>query len=183
MPASIILGQPHPFLLDRRLSEGALLIIFPGYLGICSILDRPTPHEINEHRQSHNMRIGLAPAGDHTCFVIMKVGNLNWADMPFTLGVDQPDLLPPREPDAGYVWHYELVDLAGIVHSLGIFTVTPTFSALFEQQIAKLRKNLWMFSPAKHQAEIAAFYRHYPDQNRMTPAAIIIEKAGMRFPR
>ena len=111
-------------------------------------------------------------------------GNLNWADMPFTTWASiSPTCCPPREPDAGYVWHYELVDLAGIVHSLGIFTVTPTFSALFEQQIAKLRKNLWMFSPAKHQAEIAAFYRHYPDQNRMTPAAIIIEKAGMRFPR
>ena len=182
MPAAIILGQPHPFLLDRRLSTGTLLIMFPGYLGICSIFDRPTPHEISEHRQ-RNMRIGLAPAGDHTCFVIMKIGTLNWADMPFTLGIDQPDLLPPRAPNTGYAWHRELVDLAGIVHSIGMFSVTPTFSALFEQQIAKLRKNLWMFSPAKHQAEVAAFYRRYPDQNGMAPAAIIIEQAGMAFPR
>ena len=185
IPPIIALGQPHPYLTGRRLTEGVVLSIVRGDFAICAIYDHPTPTEIAAY-QHDDLRVALVPAGDHTFFMMMKPGAQNWTDMPFALGLldpDQRDVLPPRDALNGYLIHFELVDLhSHVVHGLRLFTITPAFSFLLELQIAKLRRNLSRFSVGRHSDEIAAMYRRYPDANLMTKAAIIIETAGMTFP-
>ena len=183
MPMMIAIGHPHPELVGKRnLAEGAVLEITPDDFSIYAILDRPTPHEVKEC-QTGRIRIGLVPAGDHTFLLIMRSGTLNWTDMPFTLGDDR-DVLPPREPDTGYLVRYQLCDLTTrVCCALRMFTITPAFCTLLERQIDKLRRNLSSFTRDKHLAEIAAFYRRYPSQNHVVEAAMIVETGGMKFPR
>ena len=93
-------------------------------------------------------------------------------------------MLPPRADNEGYLIHYTLSDLTTrIVCALRMFTITPAFATALEQQIEKLRRNLPSFTQQRHHAEIAAFYRRYPNQNQMVQAAMIVETAGMKFPR
>ena len=185
MPMIFAVGQPHPMLEGRRIAAGVVLSISPEDFGICAILDQPTPREIHEY-QGH-LRIGLVPAGAHTFFLIMKPGDLHWTDAPYTLGSVPPDqrsAWEPRDADRGYFVHFELCDLTTRrICALRAFTVTPAFSTVLESQIVKLYRNLPTFSLEKHKAEVAEFYRRYPDPNRMTDAAVIIETAGMQFPQ
>lgn len=181
-PMIIALGQPHPLLDQRPMTEGVLLTITPDYFGIIAGYTHPTLSEITAHQRGP-VDIGLAPGGDHTLFFIMRVGNV-WCDMPYALGIlpeDQRNVLPDRRLDWGYLLHMELVDRASnMVVAMRAFTVTPTFSALLGQQIDRLRDNLPQFTKDKHLAEVAAFYRRF-DQSSLPQAALIIEQAGKSF--
>ena len=73
MPMTIAIGEPHPVLVGKHVTEGTVLSIAPDDFGIYAILDHPNTREIQQS-QTAGIRIGLAPAGDHTFFLILKPG-------------------------------------------------------------------------------------------------------------
>lgn len=127
------------------------------------------------------LRLGLLAAGDHTAFILYELdGFCSWSDAPFSVGLTPAGGrdLPPREPQQRRLLEITLLaaDTAEI-KALRVASLSPTWSAALEAEIARQMAALPQWSRQVHEAEIAAAYRRWTAAD-MAKASQLIEVAG-----
>lgn len=182
----IAVGDRYPgFTLPRP--EGTQFQIDKGGPKLIFWFESPSAREVQGARRGR-MKLGLLPGGRHVLFLLVQCEGLlkGWADSPYALGLVPPDwrAIEPRQPHQGWLFQVVLADSrVGTIKALRNVSVTPAFATLLDAEVAKQRAALDEFSAAAHDREIAAAYRRYPDIAMMVKDALIVEEAGMPFPR
>ena len=162
-----------------------------GGLGplILQACENPTPQEVRGARTGR-IRLALVEAGKHTMFVLIcqKDMTKGWADMPFSWNLLQPGKHPlaykQQEGHARlsrYLFKLVLCDQHAIVRAMRAVTVSPQFTQILDAALLRQQANLGEFSPAAHDAELAAAYRRWPTSEAMLSAAAIVETAGVEI--
>ncbi|HRJ61571.1 MAG TPA: hypothetical protein PKZ99_10385 [Azospirillaceae bacterium] len=127
------------------------------------------------------LRLGLLAAGHHTAFILYDLdGFCRWSDAPFSVGLTPAGRreLPAREPLQRRLLLLTLLAAeTAEIKALRIASLSPTWSAALEAEIARQTTALPQWSRQAHEAEIAAAYRRWTADD-MAKSAPLIEVAG-----
>lgn len=181
-PWVLTVGQP--FSHERSKWEDGRIEyrFFSGNHMLQLCLGQLTPQEIKAFRKNP-VRVALFIEGNVIFFIFKIEGCMDWSDQGFSIHLvhEQNRDLPSLPPGMRTPLNLVLVDAdTGIVRALRMVTFSPHFSRLLHD--AMRRQIELPFEPAVHQAVIQDVYRRYPRTADLAKAAVIIEKAGAKFP-
>lgn len=134
--------------------------------------------------QHGTIRLGLL---QHGCaaLVVAGIDGIGQFDMPYDHAAVPDELrgLPNRKPHQGYGVEVVVFDTAtNLVAVTRLVSVTPQFAERVDAVVADLDRRL-AAGPWTYDADVAEVYRKHQDASGMFHDAIIVERAGMPFPR
>jgi hypothetical protein len=167
IPDQMAVGAPMP--IPTPPEEGFRVLLFEGQFLLVGNLTHLQQHELAaaEHQP---ISLGLVPVSPHLFLLMLSIPILTqgWADIPFALGLEQPEnrrLVVPEANGASSMLLAIVERETGLVEVMRPLALSPRFTADLHQAIEDQQDALAGFSVAHFEATLTEARRRWPSPN------------------